>query len=94
MSQPITPRYFATDVVLGNLTINYKPEWDGVTWAITPSEIILTGIGQLAEDTDGNNVIQADIIMPATDLPAAGVTALQELLQFMESALAEKYNTP
>jgi len=90
MAQPITPKYYADTCVLQNVSVQFKPEWDGTAWVLTPSEIIVFGKGELTET--GTTVLQADIDMMATDLPAAGQTALQELYNFIETQLAAKYS--
>jgi len=90
MSTPVTPQFYADTVVLQNVSINYKPVWDGSAWVMTPSEIRVVGTGFLGED--GTEVIQADIDMNATQLPPAGQSALQSLLQYVEQELADKYS--
>lgn len=90
MATPITPRYYADTMVLGTVSINYRPVWDGVAWVVTPANVRVVGVGQMAEA--GNPIQQGDIDMAATDLPPAGQTALNELLQYIETELAAKYS--
>ena len=92
MTTPVTPRNFANAVQLGNINIQYQPTWDGAAWVVTPADVIVTGVGKLV--FDGLVVQQVDIDLAATDLPAAGQTALNELLQYVEVELAAKYDIP
>lgn len=92
MSEPITPKFMADTVVLDILSIQYKPVWNAGVWTIDPNDIRLQGVGTLSEAASGVDVLQADITFPASDLPASGLTALQELLGFVEDAMAVKYS--
>jgi len=80
----------ADTVVCQTISIHYNQVWDGATWIITPADIIVKGVGELTEGA--NSVVQADISLLATDLPAGGQTALQQLLQYIEAELATKYS--
>lgn len=91
MATPVTPRYFAEEVVLRQINIQYNPVWNGTQWVIDPATIKVTGVGELT-DLIGNAVIQADISEPATALPPAGLSALQDLYQYIEAELAAKYS--
>ena len=90
MATPITPKFYADTMVLETITINYRAVWDGAAWVITPADVRVIGVGQMAET--GVSVQQADIVMAATDLPAAGQTAINELNQYVEAELAAKYS--
>jgi len=80
----------ANTVVLETVQVNYKPVWDGANWVLTPSEIEVIGRGQLTET--GVQVLPATIKLIATNLPAAGQTALQELYSYIESEMASEYS--
>lgn len=90
MATPITPKFFADEVVLESIEIKYKPVWDGAAWVIDPANIVVSSVGQLSED--GVYTLRADDQFPATDLPAAGLTALQELYTHVEGKMADKYS--
>ena len=91
MTSPVTPRYYAVDVVLRNISLNYNPTWNGSAWVLDPSTIRVVGVGSLT-DGSGEQVLQAEITIPANDLPSAGQAALQDLLQYVEDELAAKYS--
>ncbi|RLB95377.1 MAG: hypothetical protein DRH90_25555 [Deltaproteobacteria bacterium] len=90
MSEPITPKFLADTVVCQTISIHYNQVWDGAAWVVTPADITVLGVGQLSEGA--NTVVQADIKLFATTLPAGGQTALQQLLQYIEAELATKYS--
>ena len=92
MALPITPAFQADTVVLQRITIDYKPEWDGAAWILTPANISLQGIGQIT--SEDRSVANADIPLALLDLPAAGQTALQDLHTHVETAMQDKYTTP
>lgn len=89
MSKPIIPKFMADTVVLETINVQYNQTWDGAAWVIDPNNVELICFGQLAET--GTSVITADIKMYAVDLPPAGVTALQELLNYIELEMVAKY---
>jgi len=92
MAQPITPKYMADTVVLETASIAYNQYWDEVTetWKIDPNNVIITCFGQTADG--GVEATLADIQLNASSLPPAGVTALQELLNYIELEMATKYS--
>ena len=89
MAEPITPRFYADEVVLERVWIQYSPVWDGAAWVITPADVVISCIGNLSED--GVWAARSDIEMVATDLPPAGQNALNELYQYIEQQMALQY---
>lgn len=91
MSEPIAPRMYVDKVYIKTIGINYNPVWNGADWVLTPADIRVFGNGALADGTTGEEITSGDITVHAPDLPPAGQTALNELLQYMEQALAAQY---
>jgi hypothetical protein len=89
MARPITPRFFANTILLQNLQVNFNPVWNGAAWVLTPTEILLSGLGSLNEN--GVYVANADIVIPASDLPPAGQSALTDLYNYIEGEMQTKY---
>ena len=89
MATPIPPQTTADMVVCHTISIDYKPVWDGAAWVITPSDIIVRGVGYTS--TAGATSSLSNIELLATDLPPAGQNALNELLQYIEAEMAAMY---
>jgi hypothetical protein len=87
MATPITPRDMSTEVILSNISVNYNPVWDGANWVLTPSDITVSGNGNIGDGTGETSNLQ-NILLLATDLPAGGQTALQQLYSFIEGEMA------
>ncbi len=90
MAKPITPQFTANEAVLQHLTVRYNQAWNGSDWILDPTTIEVLGVGRLA-GAGGAEVTQVDIAMMASDLPAAGQTAMQELFNYVETELANKF---
>ena len=80
----------ADTILLQNLQVNFNPVWDGAAWVLTPTEILLSGLGSLNET--GVYVANADIVIPASDLPPAGQSALTDLYNYIEGEMQTKYD--
>ena len=80
MSQPVTPKFFANQLTLQNMSVRFNQTWNGAAWVIDPSTIQVIGLGIMA--SNGADTARADIVMTADQLPAAGQAALQDLLQY------------
>jgi hypothetical protein len=91
MATPIVPQVVADQAVLQRVSINYNPVWDGVNWVLTPTEISVAGAGILDNAGVGLPIQNASITIPASDLPAAGQTALQDLYGYIEEQMAALY---
>ena len=89
MAVPITPQFMADTVVLQTLSVSFNAVWDGANWILTPADIILRGFGNMS--ADGTPVTDSDIELAAPDLPPAGISALQDLYDFIEQEMAVKY---
>jgi len=89
MTTPITPQNAIDQVVLHKINISYKPVWDGAAWVVTLADIEINGIGNAG--TAGVNASGASVVMAGTDLPAGGQSAIQQLYQFIEQAVADNY---
>lgn len=89
MATPITPQHAIDEVVLEIVEIQYKPVWDGANWVITPADVDIVCEGHLG--ASGNEVDKVTHILKASDLPAAGKTALTALYNHLETKIAAKY---
>lgn len=89
MSKPIPPQHAIDTVILDLLEVQYKPTWDGSAWVITPANVDLVCTVKLG--AAGNTVEEATHIFKASDLPAAGKTALTGLYNHLETEIAAKY---
>ena len=90
MAEPIPPTMAINTVVCQLISIHYNQTWDGAAWVITPATIEVKSTGILAND--GVGAASSEIFLLATDLPAAGQTALQELLGYIEDEMVVKYS--
>ena len=91
MATPIVPQVIANEAVLQRISVAYNPVWDGVSWVITPADITVQGNGTLTNVGIGESIQVSSISLLATDLPPAGQSALNELYQFIEEAMAAQY---
>jgi hypothetical protein len=89
MAQSIPPQHAIDEVVLETLEVQYKPKWDGTNWVITPADVDL--VCEAHVGSGGNEVDKVTHIFKATDLPAAGKTALTALYNHLETSIAAKY---
>ena len=89
MTTPITPQFAIEEVVLNRINIRYDPIWDGAAWVLTPADVKVEGIGNTS--ASGVHATPASVVLSMTDLPAGGQTALQQLYQFIEQAIADQY---
>lgn len=87
--KPIPPQHAIDEVVLDLIEVQYKPKWDGTNWVITPADVDLVCQAKLG--SGGNVVMDATHIYKATDLPAAGKTALTALYNHLETKVAAEY---
>ena len=89
MSKTIPNQHAIDEVVLNTLEIQYKPVWNGTDWVITPADVFLVCGGHVG--ASGNVVDEVSHIFKASDLPAAGKTALNNLYNHLETKIAAKY---
>ena len=90
MSLPIPPQSSINTVVLGTITINYAPTWDGAAWVIDPADITVNGTGHATND--GVEVTVSSALVPFADLPQGAKDAIQQLAGFMETEMQSNYS--
>ena len=89
MSKTIPNQHAIDEVVLHTVEIQYKPTWDGTNWVIDPTTVDLVCEPHLG--AGGNEAARATHIFKASDLPAAGKTALNNLYEHLETKIAAEY---
>ena len=89
MSKPITPKFFANQITLQNMSVRFNQTWNGAAWVIDPATIDIVNTGNLVED--GTQATPATLTIHASDHPAAGQTALQDLFNYIETEMAAEY---
>ena len=87
--KPIPAQHAIDEVILDLLEIQYKPTFDGTNWVLDPTKIDLVCEAKLG--SGGNVVTKATHIFKASDLPAAGKTALTALYNHLETKIAAEY---
>ena len=90
MALPIPPQSNIDTVVLGTITIQYAPTWDGAAWVITPADITVNGSGHATNG--GVEVTVSSALVPFADLPAGAQNAIQQLAGFLEAEMQSNYS--
>jgi hypothetical protein len=87
--KPITPQHAIDILVLETLEVQYSPTWDGANWVINPADVWLVCEGHVG--SGGNEVDKIAHKFKASDLPAAGKTAMNALYNHLETKMAALY---
>ena len=90
MATPIPPQSVINTVVLGTITVQYAPTWDGAAWVINPNTVRVSALGHATDD--GVEVSPSTALVPFNDLPQGAKDALNQLYGYMEAAIATNFS--